>query len=183
MRDRDARDSNELSPLLRDAVRQLRDDAAEPTDIWRQRLLRDVAAAPVPAAKEPVRWSMRPIVAAAAAVVFMAIGAGAVLLTADSRSADSRTADNHGARIRFTFDAPAATTVSLVGDFNGWAAGSLPLRRSSDGRTWEVEVPLAPGRYAYSFMVDGRLASDPSAPKARDDEFGTTNSVVMVKGS
>ncbi|MGH7679469.1 MAG: isoamylase early set domain-containing protein, partial [Gemmatimonadaceae bacterium] len=85
--------------------------------------------------------------------------------------------------VRFTLVAPTASHVSIVGDFNGWNPSSLPLRRSADGRTWEVEVPLPPGRYAYSFVVDGALARDPSAPQALDADLGTTNSVVMVRGS
>ena len=179
MRDRD---EAPLSPTLRDAVRELRDDTP-PSDIWRQRLLHDVAVASRPSIGA-ARWSVRPITAVAAAVVFMAIGAVAATIVTAGETADVTadvTADGN-ARIRFTYDAPAATTVSLVGDFNGWAAGGLPLRRSDDGRTWVVDVPLAPGRYAYSFVVDGKLAPDPAAPKARD-EFGATNSVVMVKGS
>lgn len=184
MRDRD---ETLLSPTLRDAVGELRDDAP-PSDIWRQRLLHDVAAAPRPSVGTGTRWSVRPITAIAAAVVFMAIGASVTVLATANEKADV-TADattdvksDAKARVRFTFDAPSATTVALVGDFNGWAAAGLPLRRSDDGRTWVVEVPLAPGRYAYSFVVDGKLAPDPAAPKARDDDFGTTNSVVMVRG-
>lgn len=179
MRDRD---EAPLSPTLRDAVRELRADAP-PSDIWRQRLLHDVAASPRPAVGG-ARWSVRPITAIAAALLFVAVGASAAMLVTADEKADVRadvTADAT-ARIRFTFDAPAATTVSLVGDFNGWAAGGLPLQRSADGRTWIVDVPLAPGRYAYSFVVDGKLAPDPAAPKARDDDFGSTNSVVMVRG-
>ena len=57
------------------------------------------------------------------------------------------------------------------------------MRRSGDGRTWEIEVPLAPGRYAYSFVVDGRLERDPRAPQAVGDDFGSPSSVVMVRGS
>lgn len=87
------------------------------------------------------------------------------------------------APVRFRFTAPGAAKVSVAGDFNAWNPSVLPLRRSADGRTWEIVVQLAPGRYAYAFVVDGKLIADPNAPQATDDDFGTPSSVVMVKGS
>jgi hypothetical protein len=43
------------------------------------------------------------------------------------------------------------------------------------------DVPLAPGRYQYAFVVDGRrFLADPSAPRATGDDFGTPTSVVTV---
>jgi 1,4-alpha-glucan branching enzyme len=115
----------------------------------------------------------------------MLVGAGATAITLRARDAGAPMAAQTSSarmRVRFTLEAPAATTVSIVGDFNGWNPTSLPMRREADG-TWTVEVPLAPGRYAYSFLVDGQLARDPAAPQARDDDFGSSNSVVMVRGS
>src|SRR6266478_1024299 len=44
-------------------------------------------------------------------------------------------------------------------------------------------VRLAPGRYRYAFLVNGvEWRADPSAPAAKDDEFGTPSSVVTVGG-
>jgi 1,4-alpha-glucan branching enzyme len=85
--------------------------------------------------------------------------------------------------VRFSLDAPAATTVSIVGDFNGWDPVALPMRRSADGMRWEVDVVLPPGRYSYAFVVDGRLSPDPRAPRAASDDFGIPNSILMVRGS
>jgi 1,4-alpha-glucan branching enzyme len=84
--------------------------------------------------------------------------------------------------VRFVFVAPYASRVSLVGDFNGWNASSLPMRRSSDGRAWMLDVPLTAGRHVYAFIVDGDLAPDPAAPRAGDDDFGVPTSVVLVGG-
>jgi serine protease AprX len=85
--------------------------------------------------------------------------------------------------VRFSFVAPSAARVSLVGDFNRWDPIALPLRRGGDGRTWEVEVRLPPGRYSYSFVVDGRLARDPAAPQDAADDYGSANSVLLLRGS
>jgi len=85
--------------------------------------------------------------------------------------------------VRFVFVAPYASNVALVGDFNGWNPSKMPMRRSADGRAWLIDVPLAPGRHVYSFVVDGDLAADPAAPRAGDDDFGVPSSVVLVSGA
>jgi len=64
--------------------------------------------------------------------------------------------------MEFHLSAPKAKNVELVGDFNGWKAGTLPLSRS--GAAWEVMLPLPPGRYHYRFLVDGQAQADPHAP-------------------
>jgi hypothetical protein len=56
----------------------------------------------------------------------------------------------------------------------------MPMRRSPDGRAWLIDVPLAPGRHVYSFMVDGDVTPDPAAPRAGEDDFGVPSSVVLV---
>ena len=190
MRRADQRDDHDsgngdgvLSPELRGAISVLREEVG-PNDVWRQRLLHRLADERV-ARETGRRWSLRPWVAIAAGVACMAVGGAAALLVGSQRSEGEAPRQVAAARplIRFTLDAPAATTVSIVGDFNGWTAGSLPLRRSANGRTWEIEVPLAPGRYVYSFVVDGQLARDPMAPQSGGDDFGSPNSVVLVSGS
>jgi hypothetical protein len=187
---------SDLSPLLRRAVRHLA-DSPEPNDVWRQRLLRrlDVAARPDGdrvgggADGVPRIWSARPTAVIAAALVCIVLGgvAGAAGYAALRRpvpgDVGAASVGDGLQRVRFVFSAPAAARVAIVGDFNGWNPTALPMRRASDGATWEIVVPLAPGRYAYSFVVDGALAPDPQAPRAGDDDFGSPNSVVLVQGS
>jgi hypothetical protein len=82
---------------------------------------------------------------------------------------------------QFVLDAPRASRVTLVGDFNGWDATGTPLTRDPSSGIWTVTVPLAPGRHVYAFMVDGKAWTlDPRAPAAQDPEFGTPSSVVLV---
>ena len=82
---------------------------------------------------------------------------------------------------QFVLDAPAASRVSLVGNFNGWDAGATPLVRDPSSGIWTATVPLPPGRHVYAFLVDGRAWTlDPRAPAARDPDFGTPSSVVLV---
>jgi hypothetical protein len=81
--------------------------------------------------------------------------------------------------VKFTFVAPSAKHVTLVGDFNDWDVSSTPMTRS--GSVWTVVVPMPAGRHQYSYVVDGKSwSSDPNAPSAPDDGFGHTNSVKIV---
>jgi hypothetical protein len=85
--------------------------------------------------------------------------------------------------VQFVLVAPAARQVSLVGDFNDWQVGSAPLRAVPAAGVWTIEVPLAPGRHRYAFVVDGgQWLPDPAAPRAAGDDFGTPSSVVTVVG-
>jgi hypothetical protein len=84
--------------------------------------------------------------------------------------------------VQFVLVAPGASRVALVGDFNDWDPDTTPLRQADDGHMWTVELPLAPGRHTYAFVVDGnRWVQDESAPLAPEDEFGVRNSVVLVE--
>jgi hypothetical protein len=81
--------------------------------------------------------------------------------------------------VEFVLRMAADSAVALVGDFNDWDPRATPLRPTADS-LWSVVVPLRPGRYHYTFVVDGtRWSRDPSAPRAEDD-FGTPTSVITV---
>jgi hypothetical protein len=83
--------------------------------------------------------------------------------------------------VQFVLVAPDARGVSLVGDFNDWDVAATQLRPAAAGGVWTIEVPLAPGRHRYAFVVDGkRWLADPAAPRAVDDDFGTPSSVVTI---
>ena len=67
--------------------------------------------------------------------------------------------------VEFSLRAPKAKEVELIGDFNGWKAGTLALSRSGKG-AWELMLPLPPGSYHYLFLVDGQTTTDPAARSA-----------------
>ncbi len=82
--------------------------------------------------------------------------------------------------VEFALRTPADSAVVLVGDFNDWNPVATPLHRASDG-VWSVTVPLRPGRYRYTFIVDGtRWRRDPAAPRALEDDFGAPTSVITI---
>ena len=109
--------------------------------------------------------------------VGVALAAGLALLAfAISRSAP--TGENDG--VAFSLDVPQATRVNLVGDFNNWDPSATPLAKGPAG-SWEVVVPLTPGRYQFTFVIDGnRWVRDPALPQAVGDDFGQPTSVITV---
>lgn len=181
------REDDELTGALARAARLLKDEPA-PHAAWRDAVLE--AAARTDIAR---RWSVRPAVAIAACAACLITGAAITYGVVRERPGASGARDvvaaaNGSVRqgrlpVRFAVEAPGAVHVSIVGDFNGWNPAGLPMHRLSDGRTWEVEVGLTPGRYTYAFVVDGRLARDSSAAESGTDDFGVPNSVVLVGGS
>jgi hypothetical protein len=83
--------------------------------------------------------------------------------------------------LQFVLVAPQAASVALVGDFNDWDPARAPMQTAHG--VWATAIRLAPGRYRYAFLVNGvEWRADPSAPAAKDDEFGTPSSVVTVGG-
>jgi len=79
------------------------------------------------------------------------------------RRGDSRSPPEKDLRfVEFRLRTPKAKAVELIGDFNGWKPGTLPLSRAG-GSAWELILPLPPGSYRYLFLVDGQTATDPAA--------------------
>ena len=78
-------------------------------------------------------------------------------------------------------DAPASSRVAVVGDFNDWDPAATPLRPTGDPGGWVVELRLKPGRYNYTFLIDGRRwARDPRQSPAAESDFGAPVSVLTV---
>lgn len=113
----------------------------------------------------------------AAAAALLAVGAAAWLAPGPGMR-DEPGPETVLARIEL--HAPAARSVAVAGDFNGWRAEATPLRRG-EGGAWSVLVPLAPGRrYEYAFLVDGEWVADPGAPASAEDGFGGRNAVMEL---
>jgi 1,4-alpha-glucan branching enzyme len=80
--------------------------------------------------------------------------------------------------VEFTLRKPHATSVVLAGTFNGWDLKRTPMRK--DESAWKTTLWLPPGVYEYRFVVDGEWMSDPNSRGSAPNEFGGTNSVVVV---
>jgi hypothetical protein len=76
---------------------------------------------------------------------------------------------------------PEANSVSVIGTFNGWSPENSQLRRTGDGE-WEISLHLAPGKYAYRFLINNNIQRlDPHCTVQEPDGYGGRNSVMYVE--
>jgi len=79
---------------------------------------------------------------------------------------------------------PGARSVEVVGSFNDWQRGALPLRDEDHDGIWHGAVVLPTGQHEYMFVVDGeRWVADPLAGRYVDDGFGAgrQNALLIVR--
>ena len=82
-------------------------------------------------------------------------------------------------RQTFSFNAPAAMSVQLVGDFTHWQSEPIQLKKDKSG-IWRATVDLGPGSYHYRFLVDGEWRDDPECTVRVANPFGGQNAVRHV---
>jgi hypothetical protein len=104
------------------------------------------------------------------------IDVGALVMPEGSVAAPLREND---ARL-FRCHAPAAESVALVGDFNGWDPTVNPLRPTGDG-WWQAEVRLPAGSHQYAYFIDGKTVAPADAEITVDDGFGGKNGLISVE--
>ncbi len=79
---------------------------------------------------------------------------------------------------------PGARSVEVVGSFNDWRRGALPLSDEDHSGIWHGAVVLPAGQHEYMFVVDGeRWVADPLAGRYVDDGFGAgrQNALLIVR--
>ena len=85
--------------------------------------------------------------------------------------------------VKFSYDAPSATSVNLAGEFNSWDPASLPMADEDGDGVWTVTLEVAPGRYDYKFVIDGGASWEPDVgnPERVGDNHGGENSILVVE--
>src|SRR6266516_1228369 len=92
------------------------------------------------------------------------------------------TIGEHEGIAQFVAPFPDANSVHVVGSFNDWRTGTIPLRDPDHDGLWRAAVVLPAGAYEYMFVVDGeRWVPDHLADRTVEDDFGRENSVVIVR--
>lgn len=81
--------------------------------------------------------------------------------------------------VDFFCDAPRASAVFLVGDFNDWQPTASPMQRTPDGR-WMTSLELTHGHHQYLFLVDGQPILDPNALGTRRNNRNEPVSLIAV---
>ncbi len=143
------------------------------------------AVSPVGAALRLARWLARPravtlrlrpawtlaIAATLAVVVLLPLG-------------ESVTPGEKEGIAQFVGHFPGARSVEVVGTFNDWRRGALPLSDEDHDGIWHGAVVLPAGQHEYMFVVDGeRWVADPLAGRYVDDGFGAgrQNALLIVR--
>jgi chromosome partitioning protein len=73
-----------------------------------------------------------------------------------------------------------ARKVLIAGDFNNWMPASTPMHTNGAPGSWVTKLPLAPGRYRYRLVVDGKWITDPNNKYVETNQFGELNNVIEV---
>jgi 1,4-alpha-glucan branching enzyme len=80
--------------------------------------------------------------------------------------------------VEFLFFRPQAQQVELIGDFNQWRPGDLPMHRTAGG-FWRASVQLPPGEFRFRYLADGQGFPDYAAFGLQPGPYGL-DSVVHV---
>lgn len=85
-------------------------------------------------------------------------------------------------KVRFAYHNDTAQSVALAGDFNNWDGTASKMMKDQKG-LWTIDVgALAPGRYQYKFIIDGRdWVEDPDNGLKAPNNFGGLNSVLLIE--
>jgi 1,4-alpha-glucan branching enzyme len=82
-------------------------------------------------------------------------------------------------KVIFSFAAPDAKEVRLVGDFSNWEANPIALKKLKSGQ-WKATVALEAGRHEYRYLVDGKWIDDPTCSNRVPNSYGSHNCVREV---
>lgn len=140
---------------------------------------------PVPSRpRRLVRWLVTPraLTLRVRPVWTLALAAVVALLTLFPAGPAGPYIGEHEGIVQFVGRFPGAQSVHVVGTFNDWRPGSIPLEEVDHDGVWRATVVLPTGTYEYMFVVDGeRWVADRLADRAVADDFGRENSIVIVR--
>jgi hypothetical protein len=171
---------------LRELLGAVRDDARARTG-FRAGVMRAIEHDSTPLWKRLAGWWIEPRpVRIRPAVGALAMASAVLLFVWSGRSpeVDTTVVSTPVQQVtRFVLVAPNASSVHLTGDFVGWSPEGIALADPRGTGVWTADVPLPPGVYQYTFVLDGtEWIPDPRAVSQVDDGFGQVNSVVIVPG-
>lgn len=182
-------DPGTLPPALQEQVARLEQAAAL---LATGREPRSVAARVMAGVRQPVprrrarfvRWLFTPraIVLRVRPAWSLALAAGIVLVSLVPASGPQLPLGAEEGIAQFVARFPGARSVSVVGSFNDWRPGQIPLEDRDHDGVWRGVVVLPTGTHEYMFVVDGeRWVPDPLAGRYVEDDFGRENSLLIVR--
>jgi hypothetical protein len=84
-----------------------------------------------------------------------------------------------GNTARFLFRGGSGESVTVCGDFDNWDPFIHEMAETSPG-TYQLELPLPPGRHYYTFVYRGEVLPDPLNPLKAASPEGKIVSVLVV---
>ncbi len=82
--------------------------------------------------------------------------------------------------VSFTALYPNARKVQIAGDFNHWQPENTIMEKISNDGAWQIKLNLAPGKYRYRLVVDGKWQQDPYNEDVEMNPYGDYNSLLTV---
>jgi len=82
-------------------------------------------------------------------------------------------------KVTFSFAAPQAQDVRLVGDFSNWEQNPIAMKRLKNGQ-WKTTVALETGQHEYRYLMDGKWIDDPNCSAKVPNSFGSQNCLCFV---
>ncbi len=136
---------------------------------------------PRPAWRRGVDWLTRPrVIRVAPAPAFVAFSLLLLMAAFPWLRGSSPARADDTVYVQLFLEAPAARSVAIAGDFNGWSPTINLEDRDGDG-VWSGRLAVPPGIYEYMFVLDGsRWVTDPHAEWYSDDGFGNRNAVLAI---
>ena len=131
-----------------------------------------------------IRWLVTPrsVVLRMRPVWSLALAAGILLLALLPSPASGPQLGEEEGIAQFVARFPGARSVAVVGSFNDWRFGSIPLEDREHDGVWRAVVVLPAGTHEYMFVVDGeRWVADPLAGRYIEDDYGRENSLLIVR--
>jgi hypothetical protein len=93
--------------------------------------------------------------------------------------APTRTQPDPKKKTKFSFKIAQAKSVKVAGDFTNWEKNPIALTLTGQS-DWSTVIELAPGRYAYRFIVDGQWHDDPASQRKVANSFGSHNAIIEI---
>ena len=82
--------------------------------------------------------------------------------------------------VNFVYVSTPGRNVMLAGSFNNWQP-EKELKDKDHTGVYQAQLRLYPGEYQYKFVVDGNWCLDAGNPNFTPNDFGTLNSLLIVK--
>jgi 1,4-alpha-glucan branching enzyme len=85
-----------------------------------------------------------------------------------------------GGRVEFRFFRPAASSVSVAGNFNDWEEDKMSMEPAGDG-WWVAATKLNAGEYRFRYVADGKWYTDFAAYGVEPGKYGWDSVLVVPK--